>query len=136
MDVEPTLLAEPDEENADSLVAENEPDDMANEQTWPTEEEMNGGHPRDGDEIPDATNGTIPKAVKRRPKGMSEYQAAWIVEDDDEAAEDGDQAGEDDDMDKDQEETEEVEDEDTEMEVESRRSVAFEDLDVEEEAKQ
>ncbi|KIY70613.1 ribosome biogenesis protein tsr1 [Cylindrobasidium torrendii FP15055 ss-10] len=136
MDVEPTLLAEPDEENADSLVAENEPDDMANEQTWPTEEEMNAAaHARDGDGIPDAINGTTPKAIKRRPKGMSEYQAAWIVEDDDEAAEDGDQEGDDDGM-EDEDEPAEVEDEDAAMEVESRRSVGFEDLDVEEEAKQ
>ena len=91
MDIEPAVLAEPDVENADSLVSSNDPDDMANEQTWPTEEEMAGGtHPEDSS-IPDASNGTTPKAVKRVPKGMSSYQATWIVdeEDDDERSEDG-----------------------------------------------
>ncbi|CDR99409.1 hypothetical protein [Sporisorium scitamineum] len=34
------VLQSRDEEFADDLVSENEPDDMANEQTWPTEEEM------------------------------------------------------------------------------------------------
>ncbi|KAK7040076.1 ribosome biogenesis protein tsr1 [Paramarasmius palmivorus] len=140
MEVEPSLLAEPDESSADSLVSTNDPDDMANEQTWPTEEEMNGGGKDITDSvIPEAKEGTTPKAVKRVPKGMSEYQASWIVEDDEEGDEDdetGDENGKEVVMDED--EPEEMGDlvADEEMETDTRKSVAFEDLDNEEEEKQ
>ncbi|KAI0779469.1 ribosome biogenesis protein tsr1 [Fomes fomentarius] len=139
MDVEPQLLAEPDESSADSLVSSNDPDDMANEQTWPTAEEMRGpanGHTSDA--IPDAKIGTTPKAVRKVPKGTSEYQAAWIIDESDEDDEGGDedaQGGE-----VEMEEAEEMEDlpvaEDTEMETDVGRSVAFQDLDDAEEARQ
>ena len=98
MDVEsaPALLAEPSADDADSLVSSNEPDDMANEQTWPTEEEMTGaGGAAEADAIPDAKQGTTPRAVRRVPKGMSEYQAAWIVDDDDDDEEEEEGDGED-----------------------------------------
>ena len=137
MDVEPTVLAEPDEENADSLVSSNDPDDMANEQTWPTEEEMRGaGNDYDEDAIPDADNGTTPKRVRKIPKGMSEYQAAWIVDDTDD--EDGDQEkdGEDGTMEEEEEMVEMPHEDDTEMETDGKRTVAFEDLDDEEEEQQ
>ena len=95
MDVEPQLLAEPSTSDADSLVSSNDPDDMANEQTWPPEVETraaqnaNGnGHP---DAIPDAKAGTTPKTVRKVPKGTSEYQAAWIIDESDE--EDGEGQG-------------------------------------------
>ncbi len=139
MDVEPQLLAEPDESSADSLVSSNDPDDMANEQTWPTAEEMRGptnGHTADA--IPDAQIGTTPKAVRKVPKGTSEYQAAWIIDESDEDDEGGDedaQGGE-----VEMEEAEEMEElpgaEDTEMETDVGRSVAFQDLDDAEEARQ
>jgi pre-rRNA-processing protein TSR1 len=144
MEVEPIVLADPDPDTADSLVSSNEPDDIANEQTWPTEEEMNAG---DGGmaqtSLPDAENGTTPKAVRRIPKGMSEYQAAWIIEEED-SGEDSEEhvenpGGEIDMEDVVQEEEEEMEDmpiDDREMEMDSRRSVAFQDLDNEEEEKQ
>ena len=144
MDVEPELLAEPDESSADSLVSSNDPDDMANEQTWPTEEEMrsaqnaNGnGHP---DAIPDAKAGTTPKTVRKVPKGTSEYQAAWIIDESDE--EDGEGNGEKEDgeggeVEMEEEEMEEIPvAEGTEMETDDRRSVAFQDLDEAEEARQ
>ena len=141
MEVEPTVLAEPDPSDADSLVSSNDPDDLGNEQTWPTEEEMQGSgavsQSADGT-LPDATTGTTPKIVKRIPKGMSEYQAAWIIDednDDDDVADDGSQAG-----------MEDVEDEEMvdmpihidgeEIELDSRKSVAFQDLEAEEEEKQ
>jgi pre-rRNA-processing protein TSR1 len=144
MEVEPTVLAEPDPSDADSLVSSNDPDDIGNEQTWPTEEEMQGPNavpqPADG-VLPDATVGTTPKTVKRIPKGMSEYQAAWIIdeEDDDndegEIVDDGSEAG-----------MEDIDDEEMvdmpihadgdEIELEGRKSVAFQDLDAEEEEKQ
>lgn len=141
MDVEPTVLAEADPSSADSLVSSNDPDDLANEQTWPTEEEMNGVTDTVQPAIPDAVVGTTPKAVRRIPKGMSEYQAAWIIEDEeDDEGDDGVErnGSEGDILDDPQEEEEEMVDmpmDDHEMESE-RRTVAFEDLDMEEEEKQ
>lgn len=141
MDVESTLLVEPDAENADSLVSSNDPDDMENEQTWPTEEEMRGADSHevdtDGFAIPDAKSGTTPKRVKKIPKGMSEYQAAWIVDEEDE--EDGGEGGEDgSEVEMEEAEEEEMVDmpeKDDETEMESG-TVRFEDLDMEEEGKQ
>lgn len=137
MDVEPTLLAEPVPDSADSLVSSNDPDDLANEQTWPTEEEMGGSDLQNGEDIPDATNGTTPKSVRKIPKGMSEYQASWIVDDDD---------GEEDEEDEEDQDAAEIEmndvteqvevEEEQEMETDGRRSVAFQDLDMEEEDRQ
>lgn len=139
MDVEASLLAEADSEEADSLVSSNDPDDMANEQTWPTEEEMNGASGSGLDDvIPDANSGTTPKIVKRVPKGTSEYQAAWIVDESDE--EGGDNDGNNDEVDAGEEE-EMIEmpmkdDDDPDMETDGRRSVMFQDLDMEEEDRQ
>ena len=142
MDIEPVLLIEPDPSSADSLVSSNDPDDLANEQTWPTEEEMNGMADDIQQEIPDAVNGTTPKAVRRIPKGMSEYQAAWIVdEDEDDEEEDGEkkEGGDEVEMDvMEEEEEEEMEDmpmDDAQTDAD-RRDVHFEDLDLEEEEKQ
>ncbi|KAG6813132.1 hypothetical protein H0H92_013756 [Tricholoma furcatifolium] len=141
MDVEPATLAEPDAEEADSLVSSNDPDDLANEQTWPTEEEMNGA--ADGKleqpSIPDADLGTTPKAVKRVPKGMSAYQASWIVdESDDDEDEDHEPrgAGEEIEMEEIAEEEEEMVDMPVDDDMESERRVHFEDLDNEEEERQ
>lgn len=145
MDVEPTLLAEPDTEVADSLVSSNEPDDLANEQTWPTEEEMAGSsHTNADSSIPDANNGTTPKVVRRVPKGTSEYQAAWIVDESDEDEDDSEEEGSEAEIDNADQQEEMVElptqgDDDTEMATEGRRSVHFEDfedLDMEEEGNQ
>ena len=136
------MISVPDPSDADSLVSSNDPDDLGNEQTWPTEEEMQYSASVSlpvGGTIPDATIGTTPKTVKRIPKGMSEYQAAWIIdEDDDEHDEglDGDHGNE--------EEMDGVEEmvdmlmhaDGEEMEVESKESIAFQDLNAEEEEKQ
>lgn len=84
MEVEPALLAEPTDD-LDSLVSSAAPDDLANEQTWPTEAEMDT-EMQDADtapSIPDAKIGTTPRAVKKVPRGWSEYQAAWIVDEED-----------------------------------------------------
>jgi pre-rRNA-processing protein TSR1 len=82
----------PNPAEQDDLIAENEPDLMGNEQTWPTEEELAEADARvrrirnlDGDD----------QIKKRVPKGTSSYQAAWIFDDDDadyseEEEEDGD----------------------------------------------
>ena len=141
MDIEPVLLIEPDPSSADSLVSSNDPDDLANEQTWPTEEEMNGVIDDVQQEIPDAVNGTTPKAVRRIPKGMSEYQAAWIVDEDedDEGDEDGEkkEGGDEVEMDVMQEEAvmEYMPMDDAQTDT-GRRDVHFVDLDLEEEEKQ
>ncbi|KAG7098314.1 hypothetical protein E1B28_000275 [Marasmius oreades] len=149
MEVEPTLLAEPDEASADSLVSSNDPDDMANEQTWPTEEEMNGedkGTDPHTVVVPDALQGTTPKSVRRVPKGTSAYQAAWIVDDEEEDDEDKENRKREEgvvmDQDADADVPEEMEDlqVDEDMQTETgtdiRKNVAFEDLDNEEEEKQ
>ncbi|KAK1225651.1 ribosome biogenesis protein tsr1 [Marasmius sp. AFHP31] len=143
MEVEPALLAEPNESSADSLVSTNDPDDMANEQTWPTEEEMNGNvEGEDRHNVPDANLGTTPKSVRRVPRGTSEYQATWIVDDDDEdedAEEDKENRNE---VVMEEDEPEEMvdlqPDEDMETDTNNRKSVNFdfEELDHEEEAKQ
>ena len=135
------LLAEPNADEADSLVSSNDPDDMANEQTWPTEEEMSGhanGPAFDAD-IPDAKTGTTPKAVRRVPKGTSEYQAAWIVDDSDEEGDEESGDGEGEEVDMEEEEMEDLpmhDDDDADMETDGRRTVAFEELDEEEEEQQ
>ncbi|KIY44516.1 ribosome biogenesis protein tsr1 [Fistulina hepatica ATCC 64428] len=149
MDVEPQVLAEPDPSSSESLASRNDPDDMANEQTWPTEEEMRGvgvqedEPPRDADGLPGTHNGMTSHAVRRLPRGMSEYQAAWIVDDDDLLSDDdlvsadGD-AGSDAAMDKEGDDAEEdvLMDHDMDVDMDSHRSVVFQDLDKEEEEKQ
>ena len=145
MEIEPTLLAEPDASEADSLVSSNDPDDLANEQTWPTEEEMqapvDSAHGSDG-ALPDTNTGTTPKTVKRIPKGMSEYQAAWIIDEEDEGEGEPIDGGSEVEMEMKMEEVEEEEmmdlpigadGDDIKMDMESKR---FQDLDVEEEEKQ
>ena len=100
-----------DEEEADDLVSENEPDMLANEQTWPTEEEMaeapaHAEAPVD-EELPPAAPGTTPREILKRraeKEGQRRYQAAWIIESDDEEEEDEDNTDEDG-MDEEEEET-------------------------------
>jgi len=120
---------------ADDLIATNEPDMMANEQTWPTEDEMASA--------PGSSMGDS-KRTKRVPKGTSAYQAAWIVDDDDgEGDEDDDEDDEDmsedgegmdggdvdEDLIGDDEETEEIE-------LDSRTEAGHNDLDAEDEERQ
>ncbi|KAF9167328.1 hypothetical protein DFQ26_004969 [Actinomortierella ambigua] len=94
------VLDLPVEGEQDDLVAENEPDLMANEQTWPTEEELMEAEERvrnmDPSERPAEFNESK-KMVKRVPKGTSNYQAAWIVDSDHSSDEDDDYEDEDDD---------------------------------------
>ncbi|CCA75460.1 related to TSR1-protein involved in 20S rRNA accumulation [Serendipita indica DSM 11827] len=158
MDVEAKVLSEPstggagdDVDQQDDLVSVNEVDDMQNEQTWPTEEDMReGASAIDGtDGLPDADEGTTPKVVKRVPKGTSAYQAAWLLEDE-EVDEDASELDEEEGTEQggggsvdmndgasemaskvdDEEEYEDV------VEEKSSRAVAFEDMDMEEEKRQ
>lgn len=152
MEVEPQILSERTNDG-DSMTSRLDPDTMQNEQTWPTEEEMQGVNGEHGsDVIPAAGLGITPKAIKKVkvPKGTSAYQAAWIVDDgdggddDDEYETDDDGSG--------PEEMEEIDADGFKVPLapgqhpdngaeddaasSSRRSVAFEDLDMEEEGKQ
>lgn len=153
MEVEPTTLAEPNADDADSLVSTNVPDETMNEQTWPTEDEMRGiGVDVEGTinslRIPDAKKGTTPRRVKKVPKGWSEYQAAWIVEDEDEGEDgiengrefgNGEDVGMKDDAseEEDSEKEEESDMEDLpEIATTNGGEVAFKDLDMEEETRQ
>lgn len=67
------VLARAPQESREPLVRENEPDLLDAEQTWPTEEEIK------------EAEASRAAALRRRrlPKGTSEYQAAWIPDDDD-----------------------------------------------------
>ena len=138
MAVEPTVLSVPDPEDADSLVSSNDPDDMQNEQTWPTEEEMqDDDSPRDitGDVLPEGVPGTTPRAIRRIPKGTSAYQAAWIIDDDEEGDEctgDENEGVPDGNAEEQAEVPARVEDE-MEVEAHDSKEVAFQDLDDEEE---
>ncbi|KAI0001276.1 ribosome biogenesis protein tsr1 [Russula compacta] len=141
MVVEPTVLSEPDPEEADSLVSSNDPDDMQNEQTWPTEEEIqddSSRKPTEDTPLPDADPGTTPRAVRRVPKGTSEYQAAWIIDEVDEEDEDGRDGDEGAQNGNAEELVEALDHPEDEMEVEahSGNDVAFQDLEEEEENKQ
>ncbi|CAN8258297.1 unnamed protein product [Cochlearia groenlandica] len=72
----------PDPIKQEPLVAENIPDPLAGEQTWPTEAEM-----------AEADKNQKQGKLKKRtlPRGTSEYQAAWIVDGtDDEDSDSGD----------------------------------------------
>ena len=161
MDVEIEVLAQRNEGEADNLVSTNEVDDMANEQTWPTEEELTASAAAAGGEsVPDAKKGTTPKAIRKVPKGTSTYQAAWLVDEDGDGGSEGEWSDtEDDSMERphlsfnfadgggakkenvteheeaislpaDEEEMEEL------TEEVGNKAARFEDMDLEEEAKQ
>ncbi|KAK9814203.1 hypothetical protein WJX72_002201 [[Myrmecia] bisecta] len=68
------VLARPDPQEQEALVRENVPDPLAGEQTWPTEEEMREAQQHETESS---------RSRKRRlPAGTSDYQAAWILDDD------------------------------------------------------
>nr|XP_018483980.1 PREDICTED: pre-rRNA-processing protein TSR1 homolog [Raphanus sativus] len=73
----------PDPMKQEPLVAENTPDPLAGEQTWPTEAEM-----------AEADRNQKQRKLKTRrtlPQGTSEYQAAWIIDEiDEEDSDNGD----------------------------------------------
>ncbi|KAG8825351.1 hypothetical protein FRC17_008713 [Serendipita sp. 399] len=145
MEVEAKVLSEPSAER-DDLIATNEVDDMQNEQTWPTEEEM-----RSEAIMEDGEN--VERKTRRVPKGTSAYQAAWLLEE--EEFESDDEGNErDSDGDKEQDEAAEMAEggflgsniQDSEVdekeeyediaEEQSSKAVAFDDMDMEEEKRQ
>ncbi|XP_050227043.1 uncharacterized protein LOC126676775 [Mercurialis annua] len=74
VDAEVVRSIDPDPLTQEPLLVENIPDPLAGEQTWPTEAEM-----------AEANENQKEKKLKKRtlPRGTSEYQAAWIVDDSD-----------------------------------------------------
>jgi pre-rRNA-processing protein TSR1 len=126
-------------------VDENIPDPLDAEQTWPTEEEIEQANSM----LFSAKLFLIPLFIlielvqeqqnqqqkKRVPKGTSSYQAAWILEDDQEGQEV--HSDEEDMMDKDPEFEEEEEELEEYEEIElDNRSVKFDVLDDEENEEQ
>lgn len=154
MDIEPITLADADPADADSLISTNAPDDLANEQTWPTEDEMQGNRDKMQEHLPDANTGTTPRRLRRVPKGTSEYQAAWIIDEehgDEEDAESVHGNGENDyvdenvivNMDEDARnggngstDSDREEMEDLAVGETSQKMITFQDLDMEEETRQ
>ena len=75
MVVERTLLADPSKQISLNIEAERDPNED-NEQTWPTEEELRQAQDEQ-------------RQIKKKvPKGTSEYQAAWILSDEEEQDDD------------------------------------------------
>lgn len=72
------VLEVADPEIQESLISQNEVNPMAQEQTWPTEEEIMAAE-------------KSRKKKKVVPKGTSSYQAAWIFDSDNEDVEDDDE---------------------------------------------
>lgn len=70
----PKVLEKADPLKQESLQSENVPDSMDAEQTWPTAEELA--------EAEGSQCSSKKKVVKKVPKGTSEYQACWILDDD------------------------------------------------------
>jgi pre-rRNA-processing protein TSR1 len=81
---DPDPLVEGDSSRQEDLDFEAEPDPLAGEQTWPTEDELLNAASRS-----DLKDGE--PSAQRRPGGWSTYQSAWLLDDtnDDGAASDG-----------------------------------------------
>ncbi|XP_067165948.1 pre-rRNA-processing protein TSR1 homolog isoform X2 [Apteryx mantelli] len=89
MEEDVKVLMKADASKQESLQSEVVPDPMEGEQTWPTEEELQEA---------EASLKASRKVVKV-PKGTSQYQAAWIVDDGEEDSEEDEEEEEDDDID-------------------------------------
>ncbi|KAJ1725090.1 ribosome biogenesis protein tsr1 [Coemansia erecta] len=83
------VLDRPDPELQDSLVAANEPDQLANEQTWPEDDEMAGWDAQMAQMEEDEERQRAGGRVVRVPRGMSSYQAAWIPDEPSDASDSG-----------------------------------------------
>jgi pre-rRNA-processing protein TSR1 len=74
-------LSTPQRDTQESLQRENIPDPLAGEQTWPTEDEMADAAAATARAAAGGAGGAGGRRrMVRRPKGMSDYQAAWIPE--------------------------------------------------------
>jgi pre-rRNA-processing protein TSR1 len=98
---EEEMLDQYDHEIADDLISENSINDLDNEQTWPTQDEMDQGQAHvtngGGVDLPPALPGTTPKSIskdKTKRKDMR-YDANWIKELDEEDQEGSQESDED-----------------------------------------
>jgi len=105
-----TLLEESNPTLQETLKAENDPDPINGEQTWPYQEEMEGENLETMENEGEETE----KKKKLLPKGISEYQAAWLDKEE--------EGGESDDSDSDSEDDENYEDMESEMSDEESES--------------
>ncbi|XP_006011048.1 pre-rRNA-processing protein TSR1 homolog [Latimeria chalumnae] len=80
------VLMKADPSQQESLQSEIVPDPMEAEQTWPTKEELQEA---------EGSLKQARKVVKNVPKGMSDYQATWIIDDEDSGENAGDGSDED-----------------------------------------
>ncbi len=107
--------------NKETLEVENIPDEMANEQTWPTEEELK-----------EAEEAFKNRKKKKVPKGINSYQAAWILDEDEEGEEEEGVEEDEVEMAEDEEEgkkeVEEDEDLDRDFEEEEEDDTVFENM--------
>ncbi|KAJ2725543.1 ribosome biogenesis protein tsr1 [Coemansia sp. Benny D115] len=97
-DDEPVVVDRPKEGQQDSMVAANEPDVLGNEQTWPEDDETRAWEEQMAQMEEDERRAAKAERVVRVPRGTSDYQAAWIVDDDEEEGESGSDDGSDSDM--------------------------------------
>ncbi|KAG9298908.1 hypothetical protein G9A89_015930 [Geosiphon pyriformis] len=143
MVIDPEVLDVPNPDQMESLIAENEPDFMANEQTWPTQEELEENKARSQSKKPENIRDAqlevkAKKSLKRVPKGTSSYQAAWIFNSESEGeSEDSDQEmkyDDDDDTEEGRSHIDEEEYEDVELDDKKSLSIAY--LEPEEEEQQ
>lgn len=112
------LIQVSDESKQESLDNEAIFDEMNAEQTWPTEQELNTAQV---------------KVVKKKvPKGTSDYQAAWILDSEDEDIEDESGESEDGDRDSEEEGSDEDDDEGSEEESEYEEEEEMETMTVDE----
>ncbi|XP_071960832.1 pre-rRNA-processing protein TSR1 homolog [Antedon mediterranea] len=110
MDEDINVLEVVDTAKQESLQAEAEMDPMEGEQTWPTEEEMADAEAA----LKDKTK----KILRKVPKGTSEYQAAWILDNEEEEEESSEDESENDDasmQDEDNLQAREISDEEGDM---------------------
>ncbi len=104
-DEEEVVLQRMNESKAESLQSEILPDPLANEQTWPSKEEFLEAEENR-------------KKVARVPRGFSEYQSTWIVDEEDEEAQKSNSLSALDDIDDDDDDLDDEEMDDEEMDEE------------------
>ena len=107
-----------DQAKQESLESEAHYDEMNAEQTWPTEQEL--------------AEAQIKPVKKKVPKGTSDYQAAWILDSEEEEVTDesGDENEEDDEDDDDEDDAEEGSDEDEESIGDDASSIKEEEMET------
>lgn len=114
------LVQTADPSKQESLESEAHYDDMNAEQTWPTEQELEEAESK--------------KVKKKVPKGTSEYQAAWILDsEEEEETDEEDDEDDEDDEDKENEDYSEDEEDDEEEEdeqIDDGESVADEEMET------